>query len=423
MVLGPGGTIVWANQAFAQLVGREPDALVGSNGLDLVHPDELHRAADGILYAAQFPGRTSVAPYRLRHADGAWVDIELKSGMIDHPDGDHLALVVRDGTPRQTIARALRSVASGAPFEQTALLTCEAVLQRWPNTGAAVTYGSDGKQVVLGQDLPEPLLAHARGGHPGLPNPWDLCPEPETVVVIEASDLPEPLRRAAVDAGFGACAISRVADPGGAPCCLVVWFDHEVIARLEFRHASDELLELLALALEHRHHLWQLRHLARHDALTGVLNRVGFFEQFESDLVASRAEGSMAMALLYLDLDDLKVVNDRAGHRSGDELLAHVARQLRATCRDAVVARIGGDEFVVAAAVPASQAAEHGAAMADAVVVSLAEPAATGSGGPPVGASVGLAVDDGTGSASHLVERADAAMYRAKAAGKGRWST
>ncbi len=196
-----------------------------------------------------------------------------------------------------------------------------------------------------------------------------------------------------------------------------------VIARLEFRHAADELLELLALALERRHHSWQLWHLARHDALTGLLNRVGLFERFEADLTATRADGSLVTALLYLDLDDLKVVNDRSGHGAGDELLVLVADRLRAACHAAVVARIGGDEFVVAATLPAEAAQQRAEELADRVTGALAAAPDPERGGASVGASIGLAIDDGLCTASQLVERADAAMYRAKGAGKGRWSS
>ena len=423
VVLDPSAVIVWVNDAFCELIGSPREELLGAGGLDLVHPDEVARALDGIDYANQFPGRTSVAPYRIRKGDGSWLDIELKSGVVPRPDGDHLALVVRDGTSRQAINRALRSAASGDPFERTAVLTCGAIGRRWPATGAAVTFGGTDRQQVVAHELGERLVDHARGtfGDPDVRAPWEHCEQPGDVAVIELADMAPALAEAAAAQGFTGCAIARVADPGGAPCCLVAWFDHAVIAHLEFRHAAAELCEVLTLALERRHHSWQLWHLARHDSLTGLLNRIGFFERFEPEQVAARRSRDEAIALLYLDLDDLKRVNDGDGHAKGDHLLVRTARVIAdAAGSDALVARIGGDEFVVARRFPAGDVDARAEALAERISRSLA-----GAGDAvvaPAAASIGIVVDAGSTTASQALERADAAMYRAKVAGKARWS-
>jgi diguanylate cyclase (GGDEF)-like protein/PAS domain S-box-containing protein len=422
-VLGPAGDIVWVNAAFCGLLGVAADALLGTSALDRVHPDELARALDGIDYSIRFPGRTSVAPYRIRRGDGSWLDTELKSGVIGRPDGDYLALVVRDGTSRQGINRALRSVASGDAFERTAVLTCDAIARRWPNVGVAVSFGITDRQEVVAHGLSAPLVAHARGGFgdPAVVAPWEACEPFDDVGILAREDLAPALAEAAGAAGFEGCAIARINDPGGAPCCLVVWFDRVVIAQLEFRHAADELCELLALALERRHHSWQLWHLARHDALTGLLNRIGFFERLEPEQAAARRSPDEAMALLYLDLDDLKRVNDLDGHASGDHLLIRTARVLAdAAGPDALVARIGGDEFVIARRFPAGEVAPRSVALAERIAEALA-----GAGDelvPSASVSIGIVVDAGTITASQALERADAAMYRAKAAGKARWA-
>lgn len=422
VVVDPAATIVWVNDAFCALVDTARHDLLGAPGLELLHPEELARAVDGIDFAKQFPGRTSVAPYRVRKGDGSWLDIELKSGVIDHPTGEHLVLVVRDGTSRQAISRALRSAASGDPFERTAVLTCDAIGRRWPNTGAAVSFrGGEGQEVVA-HELSGPLVDHARGTFPDEDGwaPWDLCARAGDVAVLDVDELPQALAKAAVAEGFGGCAVARVHDPGGGSCCLVVWFDHVLIGRLEFRHAADELCEVLGLALARRHHSWQLWHLARHDALTGLLNRIGFFERIEPEQAAARSDDE-AMALLYLDLDDLKRVNDGDGHARGDHLLIRTARLIsRAAGPEAVVARIGGDEFVVLCRFPAPDVVARSEALAAAIAGSLAASGDDIVG--PASVSIGIVADAGTASASQALERADAAMYRAKAAGKARYS-
>ena len=421
VVFDPAANIAWVNDAFCELIGLPAEELIGTSALDRVHPEELAQAVDGMDYAKRFPGRTSVAPFRIRRGDGSWLDIELKSGVFDHPDGEHLALVVRDGTSRQAINRALRSVASGDSFERTAVLTCDVIARRWPHTGVAVSFGGADRQQVVAHALSPSLIAHAEGtfGDPLVWTPWYTCDQLGEVAIVALDDMAPALAEAAAAEGYEGCAIARVLDPGGAPCCLIAWFDHVVIAQLEFRHAAAELCELLTLALERRHHSWQLWHLARHDALTGLLNRIGFFERFEPEQVAARRSDREVMALLYLDLDDLKRVNDADGHAKGDHLLIRTARLIAdAAGPTALVARIGGDEFVVACRAPADEVEARSEVLADRIAAALAASGDDLVG--PVAASIGIVLDAGTTSASQAIERADAAMYRAKAAGKPR---
>lgn len=423
VVFDPAVNLVWVNDAFCELVGIAREELLGTSALDRVHPEELAQALDGIDYSKQFPGRTSVAPFRIRQGDGSWLDIELKTQILERPDGEYLALVVRDGTSRQAINRALRSVASGEPFEQTAALTADVIARRWPTLGVAVTFGGATGQEVVAHALDQPLVDHALGtfGEPRVATPWEACEPFGDMAIIARTEMAPALAAAAEAAGFEGCAIARVVDPGGRPCCLVVWFDHLIIAKLEFQHAAVEICEILSLALERRHHSWQLWHLARHDALTGVLNRIGFFEQFEPGHALAEDVDGEALALLYLDLDDLKRVNDGEGHARGDHLLVRTAQLLvEAAGSDALVARIGGDEFVVAARFPAEQARLHAEDLAEAIGRTLRTSSDDDIG--PTTASIGIVVDAAVDGPSDAIELADAAMYRAKAAGKARWS-
>jgi len=430
VVLAPGGRIVWVNDAFCRLTGQDRADLLGADGLALVHPDEIGRAIDGIDYASRFPGRTSVAPYRLRAGDGRWLPIELNSSSVDRPDGEHLVLAVRDGTPRTDISRALHSVASGNPFASTAALVGEAISRRWPNSALAISIGArGGAREVLGSPLTGVLAAHAAGqlAHLGIPAPWELVAGGD-VALVDRTEMADVLRSAAEEAGFEGFAVAAIADPGGRPGCLCVWFDHTVIGRLEFRHAAAELTGLLGLALERRHHLWELWHVASHDSLTGLLNRAGFFERFGTQVEATRRAGDEVVALFFLDLDGLKSINDRGGHAAGDRLLVDVAERLRAVVgRGTLLARLGGDEFVLTATYPRSEAKGSAEALAQAVVDEAAglgwsARSSADRGDVAVAASVGIALDDGDVAVVRILERADAAMYRAKSAGRSRWA-
>ncbi len=153
----------------------------------------------------------------------------------------------------------------------------------------------------------------------------------------------------------------------------------------------------------------RLRHMADHDALTGLFNRRRFEEELERHITHGRRYG-LSGALLLLDLDDFKQVNDRHGHRAGDRVLTAVAVVLRHRLRESdVVARFGGDEFAVL--MPVGGAAEA-AELADllAAAVSRDVPAPTG----PLHASVGVALFEDSTTPDEILSRADDAMYANK---------
>jgi diguanylate cyclase (GGDEF)-like protein len=159
----------------------------------------------------------------------------------------------------------------------------------------------------------------------------------------------------------------------------------------------------------------QLRHQATHDSLTGLPNRV----KFQSDLESTRPGSPDRLAVLYVDLDGFKGVNDSLGHDVGDELLREVARRLRESIRPGDrVARLGGDEFVVLL----EGVRDPAIALDTAERLRTAVSAHWRVHGRTVrvGASVGVALGDADiNHADELVARADLAMYAAKRGGKG----
>lgn len=163
----------------------------------------------------------------------------------------------------------------------------------------------------------------------------------------------------------------------------------------------------------------QLSHMARHDALTGLPNRVLFREHMVRVLQRTRRGGNVAV--LYLDLDGFKAVNDTLGHPAGDELLRLVAGRLRDNMREAdLVARLGGDEFAIIQ-VDAEQPTEP-AALADRLVQALRLPFEVVGQRIEIGTSIGVVLADRTASTpDELLRNADIALYRAKASGRGTW--
>ncbi len=162
-----------------------------------------------------------------------------------------------------------------------------------------------------------------------------------------------------------------------------------------------------------------LRHLAYTDALTGLPNRALFHDRLKQGLaIASRRDGPLAV--LFLDLDRFKVINDSLGHDVGDRVLISVARRLGACLRDEdTLARLGGDEFAIL--LPEISGARGSTAVADRLLRALAAPQLISGHELTVGASIGIALfPENGGDVQSLLRSADAAMYSAKARGRGR---
>jgi diguanylate cyclase (GGDEF)-like protein len=159
-------------------------------------------------------------------------------------------------------------------------------------------------------------------------------------------------------------------------------------------------------------------HQALHDALTGLPNRVLFRDSVEH-VVDGRRHGDGATAVMLIDLDHFKEINDTLGHHAGDRLLQEVAERLRASLAEpAKVARLGGDEFGVL--LPHIPSREHASAIADRLLAQLREPFSIDGLTLEVDASIGIACAPEHGSAvEQLIQRADIAMYAAKEGGRG----
>jgi diguanylate cyclase (GGDEF)-like protein len=161
----------------------------------------------------------------------------------------------------------------------------------------------------------------------------------------------------------------------------------------------------------------QIEYLAHYDALTNLPNRVSF--RANMDRALSHVERGDALAVLCLDLDHFKEVNDTLGHPIGDALLQVVADRIRACVRPTdCVARLGGDEFAIVQ-VPADQPADC-IALATHLIAVIAEPYDIGGHQIVIGASVGIAIAPNDGNDfDHLLKHADMALYRAKGEGRG----
>jgi diguanylate cyclase (GGDEF)-like protein/PAS domain S-box-containing protein len=161
----------------------------------------------------------------------------------------------------------------------------------------------------------------------------------------------------------------------------------------------------------------QLRHQAFHDPLTGLANRALLRDRVERALLRGRS-GANPIALLFIDLDDFKDVNDTLGHGIGDQLLAEVGGRIGASLRSTdTAARLGGDEFAVLLEHGVNE--EEAIKVASRILETIREPTKVDDTPLAVAASIGIALGDSRCSAEDLLRRADVAMYQAKGLGKG----
>ncbi|NNG23754.1 sensor domain-containing protein [Telluria aromaticivorans] len=218
-----------------------------------------------------------------------------------------------------------------------------------------------------------------------------------------------------------------------------VWLLDDVTARREaadaIRRARDELeirvaertAELAgANALlqeeinERRQAEARVHHMAYHDSLTGLPNRALLSDRLDLALKAAQRNGRK-LAVMFLDLDRFKNINDSLGHATGDHLLREVARRLCAAVRDSdTVARLGGDEFVVL--LPDIKGAQECAGVADKIIGALATPFPFEGHSLHISPSIGICLcPDNGADVDTLMRHADAAMYHAKAAGRNNY--
>jgi diguanylate cyclase (GGDEF)-like protein/PAS domain S-box-containing protein len=197
-----------------------------------------------------------------------------------------------------------------------------------------------------------------------------------------------------------------------------VWVRDEAFAMADDTRSGRRVSQGLLVAITDRKLLEsKLIHDALHDPLTGLANRVLLRDHLERAL-AKHGRTPGTVALLFVDLDDFKQVNDRFGHAAGDEILCHVSERLRAAVRaDDVVGRQSGDEFAVLLDLVIGE--DEAVVAAERILRELRRPIQLGGYSVVVGGSIGVAVaSDRDTTTEELLIQADAAMYAAKRAGK-----
>lgn len=413
LVIDGNADIVWANDAVSAQLGHLAPEFLGRSIADFLHPDDLARAIEVVaLDAAGAFDATPITPalYRVRHADGSWRMIEL-NGASAVAGSDRVLVVGRTGGDLVLADRLLEAITGGASVAAQVELVLEMGRWRHPLEGYAIYYrDADGAPRTACSGVPD--LLRDRG--PAGTSPWDL------VLPVEPTVLPlaPVVDAAATAAGFTGCLAGPVPDPLHGPVArILIWTGPYGPTTAGHRYAMSNMRRALRLVLQQRAQVHLLEQAARVDDLTRLASRARFFEL----VAATDARGDEErLAVLYVDLDGFKAVNDNHGHAAGDRVLRAAATRLRGVQPPGSEwARLGGDEFVLL--VDRVVGDDHAVQIAEQVVAAFQEPIEIDGAAASVGASVGLAVGRPGDRAGAVLEAADRALFEAKASGRNRW--
>lgn len=387
------GQMTMATPLAADIAGLPRDTWQGRSVLEIVDPDEVDDVVGHLDSGQRIDSSEIGGPhtFHLTGTDGVRRSLEVWARNLngEEPIDGYVLVVTHEATNRMLLDVVL-GVAAGDPVE-TVMAGVAHAMRGLPVEAEAlvVVPGPDGR-------------AQARTAVPA------RCDDASWAMARRVLATSEPEQEADLDGRGPAWCCPVPAGDGTARAALLVWPTTTVLPTLNQSQHLARAVAVLDVALSRDAALAELRRAATHDDLTGLLNRAA--------LHARWPDPDPNVALLYVDLDGFKPINDALGHRAGDAVLVEVARRLRTVVRpEDDVVRLGGDEFAIVCPGGRQAADAIAARLVDVVGRPISLP-----DGPTVavGASVGLT--DGGGSLDALLEAADAALYEAKRTGGAR---
>jgi diguanylate cyclase (GGDEF)-like protein/PAS domain S-box-containing protein len=412
VLLAPSGEVLDINEAAARMVGRSVQELQGASGLDMLHPDDRAPALQAMAEAMHEGGPPQGRfERRLVRPDGAIVHIVMATSLIRDADGApatfclqilDISEQVRAQAERDAALARVQAQERRAESERRAAeARFEVAFDRAPIGMCIVSL--EGAVLRVNPAL-EAITGRRADELTALP-PFALL-HPEDRDRVQAQWARVGVADIALD--------HRFLHADGR----TVWAHVQATLVRDVDGRAVHVLAQVQDVTERREYEDRIQHLADHDPLTGLLNRRGLEKELDSHITRTRRYG-VAGALLVLDLDGFKYINDTLGHSTGDELIVTCAAALRRRLRESdVLARLGGDEFAVLLPGVGGDAARQ---VAEALVAEVRDCGRTfgaGSSGS-VTASIGVAPFDGVErTPEEMLVNADLAMYDAKEAGK-----
>lgn len=419
----PDGCFAYVNAAFERVFGYAPQEVIGRNMLDLVHPDDRVRTIDtvrNIMAGTPTPGFEN----RYIRKDGSTVHIMWSARWSE------------DDRMRIAVARDMTELKRTQGMKETLYAISEAAHTAEDLLGLyARIHGIVGRMMVAENFF----VAMHDVEHDQIRFPYfvDAFDPPPTPLPFDSGTLSAQVIRSGKPLLISP---DHPREPGHAhmPTLgheILNWLGvplfskNQVVGAVVVQSYTEnvrytaqdmELLQFvstqIALVIERKQAETRLRHLARHDALTDLTNRETFHDRVELAMEQARKNRRL-LAVLYVDLDSFKQVNDQHGHAVGDQLLRHVARRLLHCIRDSdTVGRVGGDEFTVL--IENLSGPDCAGIVAWKIRDALAQPFHLDGHTVYITPSIGIAIFPEHGQdRKQLIHRADDAMYLAKRSG------
>ncbi|MGD9955659.1 MAG: PAS domain S-box protein [Candidatus Nanopelagicales bacterium] len=386
------GTIRWVSPSLAHVLGWEPASLVGTHLASLVVPEDAPRLPTRaeVMHLRDSDVRSAIV--RFRTLRGTVRDMALSLRAVSADDGlaDGAVIGLRDVTEEQS---ARRTLARSEERFRLAMAAAPHGMAIADSTGCFVQV-NPALCDLLGVGRPE-ILGRTMADFLG-PDDHPLIEQVEDALVRQRQDsvslehhLLAPHREVWV-----VHAVSILRDERGVP----LFYVHQFVDQTEARRLRADL--------EFR---------ASRDALTGASNRAELMAHLALQLDSARADSRIGV--LFVDIDNLKPMNDTFGHQGGDDVITAVARRLSDAVRtEDLVARIGGDEFVVV--LDNLAAPDQLRRVADKCLRAVCRPVASMDGEIPVTVSIGAVLASSADTPDAVLRRADSALYVAKESGR-----
>jgi diguanylate cyclase (GGDEF)-like protein/PAS domain S-box-containing protein len=402
--------VLECDAAFTQMFGYTAEELIGNSVLDQIHPEDQGRAVEGWL-AVLSTHRDQHTRLRRKRKDGTWIWVDTTlHNYLNQPDSNHVLVELIDVSAEMAAQEALqereellRRLTDGMP---------DGLLQVDPE-----------REVVYNNARLIEILHGSRHPGPGrsatAPASGDESPDTAPSMRTLLSTLTDggmrsftaALRRV-LDEGVDQDVEVDFVLPTGEWRCALMSIRTLLRPTGEVSGAITSVLDITDSVRARQ----ELEKRATFDALTGCYNRSSILSALQTEV---EQDGSHTTAVVYVDLDEFKSVNDTMGHAAGDEVLVQLAERLKdVSRRDDSVGRLGGDEFIMLL----RGVSEPAAAMqvAQRISESLSRSFVVSAGPIQLRASVGVACADAEAvTADELVSRADAAMYGSKDQGRG----
>ena len=390
MVIDSAGALGYASPTFERILGYAPGEASGRNLFDFVHPNDLTRVREETerIISGGAPEGTKAVEYRIRHKDGSWRWMEGAAVRVDEPAVRGIVLNARDITERKEAEERYRTLVEQIPVV--------AYIDRADGTDTPL-YTSPQIERLLGYNQ-----AEASSGRL-----WRERLHPEDRERVLAAD-----ERFEKEGEERFVEEYRLLAKSGS----VVWVLEDAVLVKDATMGSPLYWQgILYDITERKEAEERLKHRALHDPLTDLPNRQLALDRLIHALARTERRVGSGVAVLFLDLDRFKIINDSLGHEAGDLLLVAAGQRLKGCLRsEDTLARFGGDEFVVL--VEDLEGPEQAIRIAERLIECLEEPFVLEGGRELfIRTSVGIAFGKGgTKSAETLLRDADTAMYRAK---------